>query len=120
MVLYNALVTDSFFSTVPVDKVADFCRRWKIQELALFGSALRENFRADSDLDFMATFAADADWSLLDHVQMQLELERLFHRPVDLISRRALEQSHNRLLREEILGTARILFQTHEATRAAR
>jgi predicted nucleotidyltransferase len=120
VVLYNVFVTDSFVSTIPVDRIAEFCKRWKIQELALFGSALRDDFRPDSDLDLIATFAADADWSLLDHVQMQLELERLFCRHVDLISRRALEQSQNWLLREEILRTARILFQSGEVTRAAR
>ncbi len=113
-------VTDSFVSTIPADEIAEFCERWKIQELAVFGSALRDDFRPDSDLDLMATFAADADWSLLDHVQMQLELERLFHRHVDLISRRALEQSQNWLLREELLTIARTLFQSREAARAAR
>ncbi len=113
-------VTDTFVSTVAAEKIAEFCTRWKIRELALFGSALRDDFRTDSDLDFIATFAADADWSLLDHVQMQLDLERLFQRHVDLISRRALEKSQNWLLREEILKTARVLFQSREARRAAR
>lgn len=113
-------VTDSFVSTIPTHEIAEFCKQWKIEELALFGSALRDDFRADSDLDLMATFASGADWTLLDHIQMQLELERLLHRHVDLISRRALEQSQNWLLREEIFKTARVLFQSHEATRAAR
>ncbi len=113
-------MTDSFVSTLPADQIAEFCKRWKIQELALFGSALRDDFRPDSDLDLVATFAADADWSLLDHIQMQFELQRLFQRNVDLISRRALEQSQNWLLREEIFKTARVLFQSREATRAPR
>ncbi len=61
---------------------------WKILKLVLFGSALGENSRPDSDLDLLVTFTADADWGLLDHVQMQLEYQRLFEREVDLISRR--------------------------------
>ena len=100
-------------------KIADFCRRWKISELALFGSALRDDFRRDSDLDILVTFAPSADWGLLDHVQMQLELEKLFDRSVDLISKRALERSTNWLRREEILKTAQILY-SEEAPHATR
>lgn len=91
-------------------EIADFCRRWKILELALFGSALRDDFRPDSDLDILVTFAPDADWGLLDHVQMRLELEKLFGRSVDLISKRALERSTNWVRREEIFKTAQILY----------
>lgn len=98
------------------DKVEQFCKRWKIREIALFGSALRQDFDEESDLDFLVTFEADADWSLLDHVRMQQELESLFGREVDLVSRRALARSRNWLRREEILKDARTLFSAHEAT----
>ena len=54
--------------------ISKFCRRWKIAELRVFGSALREDFRRDSDLDLLVTFAPDADPSLLDHVAMEEEL----------------------------------------------
>jgi predicted nucleotidyltransferase len=113
-------VINNFVSTIPTDKIAEFCKRWKIQELALFGSALREDFRSDSDLDIVVRFAENTDWGLFDHIQMQLELQRMFDRNVDLISRRAVEQSHNWLLREEILNTALVLFSSREATHAAR
>jgi len=92
------------------DKIADFCRRWKITELALFGSVLREDFRPDSDLDVLVTFSPDAEWSLLDHIQMQEELGSLFGREVDLVSRRAIEQSENWIRRREILSTARVVY----------
>jgi len=49
---------------VPIDRIAEFCRRWKITELALFGSVLRDDFRPDSDVDVLVTFAPDAPWSL--------------------------------------------------------
>ena len=75
-----------FPATVPLSEIAQFCRRWRIRELALFGSALRDDFRADSDLDFLVTFAADADWGLLDHIQMEQELQALLQRDVDLVS----------------------------------
>ena len=56
-----------------VDELSEFCRRWKIVELALFGSVLRSDFKPDSDVDMLVSFAADAQWSLLDHVRMQDE-----------------------------------------------
>lgn len=95
---------------IPAREVADFCQRWKVLELAVFGSALRVDFNPSSDIDLLISFASDADWSLLDHVQMQQELQVLFNREVDLISRRALERSPNWLRRQEILGTAEIIF----------
>jgi len=91
---------------IPKEKIADFCRRWKIVELSLFGSVLRENFRPDSDVDVLVTFAADAEWGLFDHVAMEEELSSIFGRKVDLISRRAVERSDNWIRRKAILGTA--------------
>ncbi|GJM43112.1 MAG: hypothetical protein DHS20C20_33940 [Ardenticatenaceae bacterium] len=89
-----------------------FCQRWQIEELALFGSALRSDFRSDSDIDLLVSFADVADWSLLDHVQMQFELQELFGRDVDLINKAALKQSENWIRREEILETATPIFTT--------
>jgi predicted nucleotidyltransferase len=101
--------------SIPQQTLADFCRRWKIRELALFGSALREDFRPDSDIDLLVTFSGDADWGLLAHIQMQQELESILERPVDFISRRALEESPNWLRRHAILDTAQILYRRDEA-----
>lgn len=87
-----------------------FCRRWSISQLALFGSILREDFGPDSDIDILVTFAPEAEWGLLDHVQMELELADLLGRPVDLLSRRAVERSQNPLRRREILESAQVVF----------
>lgn len=95
---------------VPQEKIADFCRRWKITEFALFGSVLREDFRPESDIDALVTFASDARWSLLDHVEMQDELKVLFGRSVDLISRRGIERSRNPIRRKEILESAEVIY----------
>lgn len=92
------------------DEVSGYCRRWKITELALFGSALRPDFRTDSDVDVLVTFADDAEWSLIDHVQMEFELEGIVGRKVDLVSRRAVERSDNWIRRDAILSTAESLF----------
>ncbi len=91
-------------------RIADFCRRWKITDLSFFGSVLRDDFRPDSDVDVLAEFSRDAEWSLLDHVAMQDELADILGRPVDLVSRRAIERSNNRLRRDGILGSAEKVY----------
>jgi len=96
--------------TLDQEKIAEFCQRWKIIEFALFGSVLRDDFRPDSDVDVLATFASDADWSLFDHVDMQEELSALFGRKVDLVSRRAIERSDNWIRRKAILNTAEQIY----------
>ncbi len=111
---------NNVLNSIPNDKIASFCRRWKALELAIFGSALREDFSPESDLDFLISFAPDADWGLLEHMQMEQELKDLLQRNVDLVSRRAIEQSQNWIRRNEILTTARVLFSEHEASRATR
>jgi predicted nucleotidyltransferase len=90
-------------------------RRWRVQELAIFGSVLREEFQEKRDLDFFVTFAEDAEWSLLDHGKMQQELQELLGRPVDLLTRRAVEKSENWLRRGEILSTGQVIFGQWES-----
>jgi uncharacterized protein len=99
---------------LPTDAIRQFCRRWQIRELALFGSVLRPDFRPDS-VDVLVTFHDDADWGLLAHIQMQQELASLLHRPIDLISKRALERSPNWIRREAILNTAQVMVSPDEA-----
>ncbi len=90
--------------------LTDYCRRWCITELSLFGSALRDDFHPESDLDLLVSFAPDAEWSLFDHARMQQELAELLGREVDLVSRRAIERSENWIRRDAILSSARILY----------
>ncbi|HTG35473.1 MAG TPA: nucleotidyltransferase domain-containing protein [Thermoanaerobaculia bacterium] len=94
----------------PTDRIEEFCHRWKIVELSLFGSALRADFRPYSDVDLLVRFAPDADWSLLDHARMERELSEVLGREVDLVSRTAVEASPNWIRRQEILSTARALY----------
>jgi hypothetical protein len=100
---------------IPDEALAGFCRRWRITELALFGSALRDDFRPDSDVDFLVTFAPDADWSLLDVVGIEEELGLILGRKADLVSRQAVEQSYNWIRRKEILETAQVIYAAHAA-----
>ena len=89
--------------------VAAFCRRWKVRELAVFGSALREDFRPDSDVDFLVSFEPDANWGLLEQATMYNELAVLLGRRVDLVSRRAIERSTNWIRRQAILDSAEVV-----------
>ena len=78
------------------DRIADSCRRWKITEMSVFGSVVREDFRPDSDIDVLVSFEAGAGWSLLDLVTIQGELAALLGRPVDLIEEAALRNPYRR------------------------
>ncbi|TWT44677.1 Nucleotidyltransferase domain protein [Phycisphaerae bacterium RAS1] len=91
-------------------EIADLCRRWRIRELALFGSALRGDSRPDSDIDLLVTFEPGADWSLLEHIQLQTELSAMLGRPVDMVTRRTIERSANPIRRNEILSSARTVY----------
>ena len=95
---------------IEADTIADFCRRWKIHRLAIFGSAVREELRPDSDIDLLVTFRSDADWTMFDHFTMEDELSRILCREVDLISVRAIEENPNPIIRREILDSARQIY----------
>ncbi len=90
-------------------QIAAFCRRWKIARLDIFGSALRPDFGPASDVDFLYTLAPDARWGW-EFTDAADELARLLGRAVDLVSRRAIERSHNPFRRQEILSTARPVY----------
>jgi predicted nucleotidyltransferase len=95
---------------LPMQQIATFCRRWNIARLEVFGSFLRDDYGADSDVDLLATYAPEAHWSLLDRVRMKFELESLLSCRVDLLNRRALEKSGNRERAAAILAQAQPLY----------
>jgi len=92
---------------LPPDELKAFCRKWKVQELSLFGSVLREDFSPESDLDVLVSFADDAPWSLWDFTAMRDELSALVGRPVDLVEREGLR---NPFRRHRILKTRKIIY----------
>lgn len=93
-----------------MSQITAFCRRWRIARLEAFGSALRDDFRPDSDVDLLATYEPEAHWSLLDRVRMRIELESLLGREVDLLNRRALERAGRRPRAAQILAQAQLLY----------
>jgi len=95
---------------LPMEAIRAFCERWKIVEFAVFGSVLRDDFRPDSDIDVLVSFAPDARWSLFDMVDAKDELAALLGREVDMVDRRAIERSRNYIRRKEILNTTRVVY----------
>lgn len=92
---------------IPQDKIENFCRQRKITELALFGSALREDFRPDSDIDVLVTFAPDTRYSLFDLALIQEELRTILGREVDLVEKAALR---NPFRRHHILKNSEVIY----------
>jgi len=92
------------------EKLDRFCRERGIARLELFGSALGNNFRDESDVDLLATLRQDARPTLLDWADMQEKLAEMFGRPVDLVSHRAIERSLNRYRKHSILSTATPIY----------
>lgn len=86
-----------------------FCLKWKIRELRVFGSILRDDFRPDSDIDFLADFDHDVEWDAFDHMDMEEELGATVGRRVDIVGRSAVEVSKNRFRKREILSTAELI-----------
>lgn len=95
---------------IPQDRIVEFCQRWKITELALFGSALRDDFKPESDVDVLVTFAPEARWGYSDLIDMKEELEAIFGRGVDLVERRLVETSENYIRRRHILTHLKTIY----------
>lgn len=94
---------------IPMEKIRDFCQRWKIVEFALFGSVLRDDFRPDSDVDVLLRFEENAGWSLYDIVDMKDELKTIFGREVDVVEKEAIRNPYRRrtlLADQEVLYAA--------------
>jgi predicted nucleotidyltransferase len=96
--------------SVPRKIIADFCHRWNVVEFSLFGSVLRKDFRADSDIDVLVRFAPEARISLFDLVDMEDELKDVFGRDVDLVEKEAIQRSENYIRRKSILENAEVIY----------
>lgn len=93
------------------DALAEFCRKWRIRSLYVFGSALRpEDFNDESDFDLIADFEPDAPLRGFGHLHMERELTELLGRRTEVVDRKALDEDQNRRRRAHILGQARLLY----------
>ncbi|MEL6493461.1 MAG: HepT-like ribonuclease domain-containing protein [Cyanobacteria bacterium J06621_3] len=96
----------------PFSHIENFCQQWNIQEFALFGSVIRDDFTSTSDIDVLIEWKPAASHGLFDIVQMQEELTQLFNRPVDLTQKK---QVKNPFSKAEILGSYRIIYPPENA-----
>jgi len=94
---------------IPETQISALCRKWKVRELSLFGSAARGELRTDSDVDVLVTFATEAQWNLWDLGEFAEELGNLFNRRVDLVEERSLV---NPFRRRAILRDKRVVYAT--------
>ncbi|GAB4538750.1 MAG: nucleotidyltransferase domain-containing protein [Anaerolineales bacterium] len=97
---------------IPRKKIAAFCNRWGVTEFSLFGSVLRNDFRPKSDVDVMVVIKPDAHIGLFEVAEMQIELEKLFKRKVDLVEKEGLRNPYRR---REILRTAKVIYDAAQA-----
>jgi predicted nucleotidyltransferase len=92
---------------LPLDKIREICRRHYVRELSIFGSALREDFRPDCDIDLLVEFEPDARIGFIELGRLEQDLEDLLGRKIDLGTKRSVRPE----LRDEILGSARVLYE---------
>jgi uncharacterized protein len=95
---------------IPTEPIAELCMQYKVRELALFGSVLRNDFQPSSDIDVLASFAPGSEPNIFELAAMRRELERIMGRKVDLVDRRVIEEDANYIRRRQILESAEILY----------
>ena len=95
---------------VPKRRLAEFCRANGILKLAVFGSALREDFGPESDIDVLVTFRPRRTPGLR-FVGIADELSAIFGRPVDLLTHASVERSMNHVRRSSILDSADVVYE---------
>ena len=106
------MIGETLRQRIGVDEatLSSFCREWRVAEMALFGSVLRDDFGEGSDIDLLVTFEAGVRRSLWDIIEMQDELKGLLGREVDLVERVVIERSRNYIRRAAILSSAQVIY----------
>jgi len=95
---------------LPDQALQGMCRKWKIRRLEIFGSAQTGHLGPGSDIDLLAEFEADEQWSLMDLARAQEEFSLLLGRNVDLVDRKNLERSANMIRRDAILNSTELVY----------
>jgi predicted nucleotidyltransferase len=92
---------------IPIEAIQALCRRFGVAELSLFGSATRDDFRRDSDVDILVSFEPETQIGLLEFLELRDELAHLLKRPVDLVPKRGLKPA----IRNGVLNSARPIYK---------
>lgn len=91
---------------VSISAIKEFCRKYPVRELAVFGSALRGDFDNSSDIDLLVEFEPNAEVGFLTLSKMQRELSEIFNRQVDLVPKEGLKPK----ILSAVLSSARVLY----------
>ena len=91
---------------IPQSKLAEFCKRNHIRKLSIFGSAVREDFSAESDLDVLVEFEPARIPGLIKLAGMEIELSEIFGRKVDLRTAEDL----SKYFRQEVVKKAEVQY----------
>jgi predicted nucleotidyltransferase len=86
--------------------IKSLCQRYQVQELSIFGSALREDFRTDSDVDLLVEFEPEAQIGFVTLARMQRELSAILNRSVDLVPKGGLKAK----IRGSVISSAKVLY----------
>ncbi len=95
---------------VSLSTIYEFCQKWSITELALFGSILRDDFNSESDIDFLVTFAPDKKIGMFELFKLEDELKTIVKRDIDLVFKSSVETSHNWIRKRQILKTIEVIY----------
>lgn len=90
----------------PIEEIKVLCQRYRVRELALFGSALRDDFDASSDVDLLVEFEPEAQVGFMTLARMQRELSAILQRQVDLVPKGGLKPR----IRQAVLSGAEVLY----------
>ena len=96
---------------IHLDRLIEICQQWQILELALFGSVLRDDFNSQSDIDILVSFDNSAKITFFDLDTIESQFSKLFDRPVDLVTKSSVEQSHNWIRKKNILSNSKIIYE---------
>lgn len=97
---------------VSFERIAEFCQFYLIKELAVFGSILREDFKAESDIDFLVSVLPEVSISLNYLESLETELKQMVSREVDLIFKENLARSENWIRKKAILSSAEVIYES--------
>ncbi len=93
-------------SQLPLEAIRAYCHQRPIKRLSLFGSALRDDFSPESDIDLLIEYAPEADINGLDIIRQEREFSELIGRPVDL----GTPQSLKAYIRQEVIDSAEPIY----------
>jgi len=92
------------------ENIKQFCKKWNIKELSLFGSSITNRFNNDSDIDILISFGKNSHYGLFELVEMKNELENILGRQVDLVTRKSVERNSNYIRSKSILSNLKLLY----------